>query len=263
MASKTKVREGDWFLVPVGDDRWVVGRIARKTRQTVLAYFFTPARERVPELKEISHLTAADSFLQLRISDQRMVDGRWPVLGHDDFHRDEWPVVELERVLAPSGREPAVYAVLYAEDNLNEQQSARRVPLSERGRRPPEGLHGAGIAESAVRKAIAALEGASLDARPSDVTSATGPDAGAGDARGTLRHYLYVPDRARAEALARDVRGLGHAVETRPAALGDDWLVLVTDRASYSPESADRTETQLTALATRYGGEYDGNEIAL
>src|SRR5262249_58700798 len=51
-----RYREGDWFAVPLGDGRYVLGRIARHHRATVLGYFFKPAYDHVPTLDEIGDL---------------------------------------------------------------------------------------------------------------------------------------------------------------------------------------------------------------
>jgi hypothetical protein len=186
------------------------------------------------------------------------------LIGHDEaFSRDRWPMVEFERYVESAGQRGRLYAVRYDEDELVRQVSQVEVSLKERGRRPEDGAHGAGAAENVLQFKVDSLEGRLETESPEDPAEATG-EGGGSEPRGTLRHYLYVSDEGKAEALAAAVRKLGHSTEVRePAGPGFGWLVLVTDRDPFSPEVQDRREREFMELVSRYEGEYDGSEIAV
>ncbi|MGZ4393238.1 MAG: ribonuclease E inhibitor RraB [Gaiellaceae bacterium] len=72
-----------------------------------------------------------------------------------------------------------------------------------------------------------------------------------------FRHFIYVPDRAKAEALAAKLRLDGLEVESRVGADNVNWLVLVRHRLVPDEEAVERLREQLTDLAEVIGGEYD------
>jgi len=153
MPRKPPYAEGDWIAVPLGDDRWVAGRIARMDgRNTIFGYFFPTVSVAPPALDDIAGLSPSDSFTQLIFSDLDLRKGDWRLLGGSPgFRRDEWPMVEFERYLDLSLREPVLQAVAYADDNPNVEVSCRRVPMTERGGRPIDGLYGSGAAVTRLR----------------------------------------------------------------------------------------------------------------
>jgi hypothetical protein len=77
MSKKVKLREGDWFVVPIDGPRWVLGLIARRKGHSVFGYFFAPAWDHIPSLDEIGSPNARDSFIQLKFSDLGLLDGGW------------------------------------------------------------------------------------------------------------------------------------------------------------------------------------------
>ena len=262
--AKPPYHEGDWFLVPIGDDRWVLGRVARHDgAHTVFGYFFAPALTAIPALEDGADLAARDAYTQLKFSDLEMRDGHWPILGQQcDFDREAWPMVEFESYLDAKGHRARLYAITYSDDDPNEAVASRRVALSERGQRPQDGLCGAKAAEIVLRKRLAAHEG--LPDQPPKTQQGEPPRPAAVDPPGTLRHYLYAPDRSSARALTDELNSRGHDVELRAPGDGiNEWRILVTDAERYTPEVLDRREQELMDLATAHGGEYDGNEIAL
>lgn len=74
-----------------------------------------------------------------------------------------------------------------------------------------------------------------------------------------VAHFLYVPDRAGADAVAHalDADGWSISLEARGDAT---WLVVATRVRPVTPELARRTRSLLEALAARHGGVYDGWE---
>jgi hypothetical protein len=75
-----------------------------------------------------------------------------------------------------------------------------------------------------------------------------------------FRHFIYVPDRMKAEALAAKLRLDGFEVESRMGADNVNWLVLVRHKLIPDEEAVERLREQLTDLAGAIGGEYDGWE---
>ena len=147
-------REGDWFAVPLGEDSFALGRIARHHQGIVFAYFFAPAFDHVPTLPETEDLTADRALTQMLVSHLDLRDGAWPVLGQGgDWDPSAWPLVEFERRTDTPGGE-ALYAIRWDERTLNEELSARPLDPSEAGLRPRDVLSGAGAAVVRLRHAL-------------------------------------------------------------------------------------------------------------
>ena len=99
-----------------------------------------------------------------------------------------------------------------------------------------------------------------LDAMTIQQLSLAGADLS--QPRETL-HYLYVGtegDAARAkEMLAQS----GRTIETRPAATGTGWLVLLKTDIVVGPDTIGRLRAEIEAAAAQVGGDYDGWEAAV
>lgn len=83
------------------------------------------------------------------------------------------------------------------------------------------------------------------------------------DSLHTLAHYLYVPKRGAASALAAELEHSGFSVEVRLGADGVNWLVLALQEALASEEAVASTRSRMELLVARYGGEYDGWEATV
>ena len=144
MAQRQSYREGDWFAAPLGDGRYVLGRISRHAQGIVFAYFFAPPLDHLPTLEELGERRADDAFTQLRFSDLGLHDGDWPVLGQTGrWDREAWPLLEFENRLDVRGGPDVLYAVRLAENTVSREVSVKRVDLSEAGKRPTQDLFGA------------------------------------------------------------------------------------------------------------------------
>jgi hypothetical protein len=141
------------------DDKWIVGRVARMDgHNTIYAYFFPPLRDDPPEAASLASQSAGDAFTQARFSDLGTRRGEWRLLGHtDEFDAAQWPMVEFERLLEPSGMEPRLFAIRWSDEDPNVETESRRVDIAEAGSRPRSGLHGAKAVVIAVRKRLDAL----------------------------------------------------------------------------------------------------------
>jgi hypothetical protein len=76
----------------------------------------------------------------------------------------------------------------------------------------------------------------------------------------SVRHYLYFPQRTRAEEGAQWFRAQGFEVEVRPGTDGENWLTLVKRQTPNGAEETDKLHDEMEALASQLGGEYDGWE---
>lgn len=149
-------REGDWFAVPLGDEAFALGRIARHHKGIVFAYFFAPAFDRLPTLTDTEGLSADRALTQMLVSHLDLRDGAWPVLGQaGDWDQSAWPMVEFERRVEPPGGGPeTLYAIRWDERTLNDEVSARPLDPSEASLRPRDVLSGAGAAVVRLRHAL-------------------------------------------------------------------------------------------------------------
>ena len=82
-----------------------------------------------------------------------------------------------------------------------------------------------------------------------------------GDAPSTPRestHYLLLPARAAAEAVAEELTGDGWLTAVKQS--DDAWLVVSTRVRALTPELVRETRTRFETLAGEHGGLYDGWE---
>lgn len=108
------IRPGLWFLIPLAEDSFGIGLIARSGRSGIaLAYLFERVVVTPPTPHELSQLTANDAAITCRIMVNRIEEERWPSLGSTPgWNPDEWPMptfVNLNSQLAVtySDDEPA------------------------------------------------------------------------------------------------------------------------------------------------------------
>ena len=76
-------------------------------------------------------------------------------------------------------------------------------------------------------------------------------------------HYLYLPTQQAAERVAHDLAREDRQIETRPAATGSSWLVLLKQHVVVSEESIAALRGEFESAASALGGEYDGWEAAV
>ena len=75
------------------------------------------------------------------------------------------------------------------------------------------------------------------------------------------RYYLYFPDERSARSVATELAGTAYVMERlAPAARGPDWLLLVKRPTLLSVSEISKASRELTALARKHGGAYDGWE---
>jgi hypothetical protein len=141
-------QEGDWFAVPLrggGYAAVIIARTMPRKEGVLLGYFFGPRRDSVPNLGELSALSASDAALVERFGDLGILDGTWPLVGHTDrWDRGAWPTPAFGRLEELTGR---ALKVIYDDDNPNRLLREERIDPSELASMPKDGLSGAGAVE--------------------------------------------------------------------------------------------------------------------
>lgn len=152
--AKVKYREGDWFAVPLRDNGFAVGLVARANPGGVLlGYFFGPLRSEVPGLEDVAGLQPADAVLVGKFGHVGIVQGKWPLLGRlDGWDRRQWPTPVFVRYEELTGRSFRVY---YDDDDPNKVLREEQVAPGEAEQAPKDGLMGAGFAETALSRLLA------------------------------------------------------------------------------------------------------------
>jgi len=109
------------------------------------------------------------------------------------------------------------------------------------------------------QKAVAPAPG-DLDAATIRQLARAGADLS--QPRETL-HYLYVGREADAATAKVRLAGEGRAIETRPAATGGGWLVLLETDMVVGLDAIHALRAEIESVASQVGGEYDGREAAV
>ena len=250
---KVNYSEGTLFAIPLRNGGFAVGLIARATKKGpwVLAYLFGPKRDAIPTLSQVSELDPSSAIKIARISDLHLINGTWPILGRSsDFRRSRWP---FPRFLRSDEIGRRAWAIEYAEDDPGCEIAQHPIAFGTSQLDDDAGC-GAGFVEVVLTKILGGGR-VSTDNRDAALPGGTG-----GRRPQWLRHFIYVPDRTTAKALAARLRRDGFEVESRLG--GDDinWLVLARHLLPPGEEALERASERLTGLAEEVGGEYDGWE---
>ncbi len=152
---KLPYKEGDWFAVPLGNDRYGVGVIARAAPRgkILLGYFFDRFFQGIPQLSRLEDLTPDKAIEVVRFGDLSLFNREWPVLGSlPDWDRSRWPTPFFVR------RDPLskkAWRVEYSDRDPSQEVSEVRIPYETTtfGRNSPLG---AGAVEITLRKIMEA-----------------------------------------------------------------------------------------------------------
>lgn len=152
--SKVNYTEGDWFVLPLVDDGFAVGRIARAGPSGVLfGYFFGSRFDAPPALEEVESLEPQDSILARQFSHLGLKQGYWSVLGSgDSWRRDSWPMPSLVRREELTNR---LFLVKYDEDDPSIYMGETQISEDDVPKNAcKDGLMGAGFVEEILTKQI-------------------------------------------------------------------------------------------------------------
>jgi hypothetical protein len=126
-ASKLPYQEGDWFLIPLVENRSAIGLAARVARTGIIVMycFQLTARNEPPSPTYIRTLTRQDAALIAQVSDLGIVQGHWPLIYHPEtWMRSQWPLPKFGKII---GGTALAYVVELSESTL---QVAREVPTT-------------------------------------------------------------------------------------------------------------------------------------
>jgi hypothetical protein len=151
---KLPYKEGDWIAVPIENDKYIVGKVARSDgRGLVLGYFFEPALDKVPPLDAVNKLQPSDAALIRKFGDLGLIRYGWPVIGQTgEWRREEWPVPVFSQIdIIDSSK---TYKVYY-DDNVDmNSRKTVRVPPDEIVGLPQDGLSGCGALQTRLERII-------------------------------------------------------------------------------------------------------------
>jgi hypothetical protein len=149
---KPATDEGTWFALPLRSRGFAAGVVARTSPGggVILAYFFKKLWDRPPTLGEVKGFRPEDAVRVLRVGDVGLMDGTWPVLGHDpDWRRGEWSVPQFVRKDDLSRR---AWRVQYSDHDANLVES--EAPTSFDTNLERDAVLGAGAAEVVLTRLV-------------------------------------------------------------------------------------------------------------
>ena len=97
---KYPYKEGDWFMLPLGNEGFVVGLVARKDKSGGLfSYFFSPRIYKEPKKEHLELLTPDDAIDMAIHGCQGFIhDKTCKVIGaKENFQRKDWPMPKFLR----------------------------------------------------------------------------------------------------------------------------------------------------------------------
>ncbi|MGA7193539.1 MAG: immunity 26/phosphotriesterase HocA family protein [Anaerolineales bacterium] len=97
-----KYSEGQWFAVPLKDEGYALGIVARGNsmfKGGQLGYFFGPRYKNVPTEREVMIKKPTDAILVTWFGALGLLWGTWPLISSArPFQREEWPVPKFKRI---------------------------------------------------------------------------------------------------------------------------------------------------------------------
>ncbi|MFN8467713.1 MAG: immunity 26/phosphotriesterase HocA family protein [Caldilineaceae bacterium] len=100
MKTRHFYREGDWLVIPLEENGYALGIIARTNNKSayLLGYFFPTKYSSPPSAETAASLTQRDSVLIAWFSNLGIKNGEWLILHNSkSFLREEWPVPKFGR----------------------------------------------------------------------------------------------------------------------------------------------------------------------
>jgi len=124
---KLPYMQGSWFAVPLRDNGYATGVVARMAPKgrIILVYLFGPRRSTPPTIEDVKHLQPKDAIKCLRTGDLGLLNGNWPIIGilqhweqhiwsmpafvrRDDLSKHAWRTIYFESDPAKLEREESV-----------------------------------------------------------------------------------------------------------------------------------------------------------
>jgi len=150
---KPQYFEGSWFAVPLADEGYGTGVIARLSpgSKIMLVYLFGPRRTHAPSAAELAALGPRDAVKVLRVGDMALANGRWPVLGKsEDWDPRAWPMPQFLRRIDSLRR---AWRVTYSDLDPSRSEREESVPYDTEGLEA-DSLYGYGSTELLLTKLL-------------------------------------------------------------------------------------------------------------
>lgn len=142
---RVKYEEGIWFVLPVGEDGYAAGVIARTSRTSrgiLLGYFFPHVYKSAPDIGELCKLRPSDAIATIRFGDMGLIREEWTVIGKcENWRREEWVIPTFLRTEPITSR---AYEVHYDPDDPAKRIGERLLRDGEARPREEDGLDGHG-----------------------------------------------------------------------------------------------------------------------
>lgn len=155
MIKKLPYKEGDWFALPLPEEGYAVGRIARMNEngRLLLGYFFGPRVTKIPELDELKNYKPEDAILVCRFGFLGLKNKEWIVIGSaEPWEREKWPmpVFQMKDFLVDN----QYWRILYSSDDPSQEIKREVVPLEMVKGLPQDGLAGHGFVKEVLNKLL-------------------------------------------------------------------------------------------------------------
>jgi hypothetical protein len=130
---KVGYEEGTWFLVPLIQQGFVPGVVARASSTSkgiLLGYFFSDIYSEQPNLSTLCELSPSRAREVLRFGDLGLRGGEWPVIGKCiNWSSQDWAIPNFVREELLTGRR---YEISYDPDNPAIRVGERKLDPGER-----------------------------------------------------------------------------------------------------------------------------------
>lgn len=139
---------GDWFAVPLQDEGYGVGVVARMAPggRVLLGYFFGPRRSELPNAGELGVLKPDGALMVRRFGDLGLFEGKWPLIGQtSNWSPSDWSMPVFGRWVELGG---VAYQVEYEADDPNAPVETRPVQIDEINGLPKDGMLGSEAVET-------------------------------------------------------------------------------------------------------------------
>ncbi|HEY3366476.1 MAG TPA: Imm26 family immunity protein [Symbiobacteriaceae bacterium] len=171
------VKEGDWFMVPLGGGGYGLGVIARLDRRgAALGYFFGPKYEHPPTGADILAKKPADAIFVAKFGTPGLTTGEWPlVTPPGPWRREDWPLPQFYRA---DSLLKAMFVVTYSDADLITPVSETRVSADAVRGLPKDGGCGQGFVEIRLTRLLADDETSRTQTRTDDLPRGASSIAG-------------------------------------------------------------------------------------
>lgn len=150
---KLPYKEGDWISVPLRDEGYALGVIARTGKGGgMIGYFFGPRYENTRTMRDAENLDPSDAILICHCGDLGLFNGEWKVIGRfQSWDRSKWEIPAFLRRDSITRKPSRIY---YAGDDLNLE--ILEIPCSEEEAigLPEDGAWGYGAVEIRLTKLL-------------------------------------------------------------------------------------------------------------